>query len=226
MPAQGPGPRAGVADAQIARVQVVRQREQTGPSPDREVRDPLPEVRSEQATVVRRHIADERQTAPAPDAVQRAVEHSQPPVAAEILGDGGLGVAHQAPKLLPGHLDVAAFDGMRLPAPPAPVSGQADGSPAGEDRRAPHRYPLEARRPVVRDEHRAGGPAPRQPRADVALRAGVGQARLRPHRAIDEGHPARPGRHLRPVRLERAAVLDQLAGERVRRLVLGLDPAP
>ena len=36
------------------------------------------------------------------------------------------------------------------------------------------------RRSVVRDEHRAGGPASRQPRAHVALQAGVGQARLRP----------------------------------------------
>ena len=74
-------------------------------------------------------IADERQAAPAPDAVQRAIEHGQPPVPAELLGDHRLGVAHQAPKLLPGHLDVAALDGVRLPLPTVTVSGQADGSP-------------------------------------------------------------------------------------------------
>ena len=42
----------------------------------------------------------------------------KPAFAAELLGDGRLGVAHQAPKLLPGHLDVAALDGMRLPRVP------------------------------------------------------------------------------------------------------------
>ena len=160
------------------------------------------------------------------DAVQRAVEHRQPPGAAERLGDGRLGVAHQASKLLPGPLDVAALHGVRFPLPSVPVIGQADSPPAGEDRGAPHGDPLEARRPVVRDEHRAGGPASRQPRADLAQRTGVGQASLRPHRAVDECHPAGPGRHLRPVRRERAAVLDQLAVERVRRPVVGLEAGP
>ena len=56
--------------------------------------------------------------------------------------------------------------------------GQADGSPTGEDRRAPHCDPLEPRRPVVRNEHRAGGPASRQPRADVALRVATPTMKL------------------------------------------------
>ena len=44
----------------------------------------------------RLHVADDGQAAAVPNAVQRAVEHRQPPLARESLGDVRLGVTRQA----------------------------------------------------------------------------------------------------------------------------------
>ena len=80
------------------------------------------------------------------DAVQRAVEHCQPPVVREGLGDVRLGVTHQALELLTRRFDVGPVDRVRLRAPAVAVVWQPDGPAAGEDGGAPGRYLVEAGR--------------------------------------------------------------------------------
>ena len=76
--------------------------------------------------MMRLDVADYRQAAPMADAVQRAVEHRQPAVGAELLGDVGLCVAHQALELLPGGFDVGAVDPRTAPTASRP-GGRAGG---------------------------------------------------------------------------------------------------
>ena len=64
--------------------------------PGRQLRHPEPVLAGEHAAVVRLHVADDGQAAAVPDAGQGAVEHRQPPLVREGLGDVRLGVTHQA----------------------------------------------------------------------------------------------------------------------------------
>ena len=64
------------------------------------------------------HVVDDGQVAAVPDAVQRAVEHRQPPLVGEGLGDVRLGVTHQALELLTRRFDVGPVDCVRLPRVP------------------------------------------------------------------------------------------------------------
>ena len=187
----GAGPRPGIADPQVAPVQLVTHREEARTLPHRQPRHLRPVLVGKHTAVMRLDVADDRQTAAVADAVQRAVEHRQPPVGAEPLGDVGLGVAHQPLELLPSGLDVRAVDRVRLPPPSVPVVGQGDRVSTREDGRASPRHPVEACRCVLRNEHCARGPASRQPRAHVSVRAAVGQARLGAHRTVHERETVR-----------------------------------
>ena len=164
-------------------------------------------------------------------AVGRRPTCPAPPATAPRWG-GRSGTARRplprTPKLLPGHLDVAALaGGVRLPLPAVAVSRQADGSPAGEDRRPFHSDPLETRQPVVRNQHRAGGPASRQARADCPLSGRCRSGARRPHRAVDEGHPARTGGHHRPVPFRtRRRPRPARSRARAATRVLGLEAGP
>ena len=217
------GPRSGVAHPQVAAVQLVAHREESGTFPRRQPRHLGPVRVGKHTAVMRLDVADDRQPAAVPDAVQRAVEHGQPSAGAELFGDVGLGVAHQALKLLAGGLDVGAVDRVRFPAPPVAVVGQAGRVSTREDGRASDGHPVEAGGSVLRDEHGAGGPATGEARADVALRAGVGQARLGAHRAVHESQAVRAAPDGRAVGLECSGILDELALEGMRRIVLRLE---
>ena len=95
---------------------------------------------------MRLHVADDGQAAAVPGAVQGAVEHRQPPLVREGLGDVRLGVTHQALELLTGRFDVGPVHRVRLPAPAVAVVRQSDG-----------RLPVKmAARPVVTWSKRAG----------------------------------------------------------------------
>ena len=94
-----------------------------------------------------------------PDAVQGAVEHRQPLLVRQRLGDVRLGVAHQALELLTRRVDVGPVDRVRLPAPAVAVVGQPDGLAAREDGGAPRRHLVEAGRFVPIDDHRPRPPS-------------------------------------------------------------------
>ena len=149
------------------------------------------------------------QGAAVPDAVQGAVEHRQPSLVREGLGDVRLGVPHQALELLTRRVDVGAVDRVRLPSPAVAVVGQPDGPAAGEDGGAPRRHLVEAGRFVPIDKHRPRRPASRQAHAHVAVGAGAGQPRLGAQGAVDEGDAAGAVRVGRPVRHERPVVFDR-----------------
>ena len=129
MPAQGARPRSGVTHAQVAAVESVLHREEARPFPGRQLRHPDPVLAGEHAAVVRLHVADDGQAAAMPNAVQRAVEHRQPPVVREGLGDVRLGVTHQALELLTRRVDVGPVD--RVTAPSASRRGGRAGGRAG-----------------------------------------------------------------------------------------------
>ena len=128
MPAHGPAHGPGVTHAQVAAVESVLHREEARPFPGRQL-----VLAGEHAAVVRLHVADDGQAAAVPNAVQRAVEHRQPPVVREGLGDVRRGVTHQALELLTHRFDVGPVDRVRFPAPAGAVVGQPDGLAARED---------------------------------------------------------------------------------------------
>ena len=80
MPAQGPAHGPGVTHAQVAAVESVPHREEARPFTGRQFRHSDPVLAGEHAAVVRLHVADDGQAAAVPNAVQRAVEHRQPPL--------------------------------------------------------------------------------------------------------------------------------------------------
>ena len=178
MPAQGPAHGPGVTHAQVAAVESVPHREEARPFTGRQFRHSDPVLAGEHAAVVRLHVADDGQAAAVPNAVQRAVEHRQPPLVREGLGDVRFGVTHQALELLTRRFDVGPVNRVRLPAPAVAVVRQPDGLATREDGGAPRRHPVEAGRFVPIDEHRPRRPASRQAHAHVAVGVGAGQPRL------------------------------------------------
>ena len=75
-----------------------------------------------------------------------AVEHRQPSLVREGLGDVRFGVTHQVLELLPRRFDIGPVDRVRLPAPAGAVVGQVEGRPVVKM----------AARPVVTWSKRAG----------------------------------------------------------------------
>ncbi len=165
MPAQGPAQGPGVAHAQVPTVEGVLHREEARPFPGRQLRHPDPALAGKHAAVVRLHVADDGQAGAVTDAVQRAIEHCQPPLVREGLGVVRLGVTHQALELLTGRFDVGPVNRVRLPAPAVAVVWQPDGPPAREDGGAPRPHLVEAGRFVAIDEHCPRRPASRQAHA-------------------------------------------------------------
>ena len=94
------GPRPRHADPQVAAVEVVAHREQPGAFAGVQVGHLPPSLGGQHRAVMSLDVADHRQRARTADVVQRTVDHRQPVLLRQPLGDAGLGVAHAPPQAL------------------------------------------------------------------------------------------------------------------------------
>ena len=130
------------------------------PFPGGKLRHPDPVLAGEHAAVVRLHVADDGQAAAVPNAVQRAVEHRQPPLARESLGDVRLGVTHQVLELLTRRLRHRTCQPRTAPSASRRGGRQPDGRPLVKRWRAPS---SPGRSGPVRPHRRAPPPPPSFP---------------------------------------------------------------
>ena len=195
--------------------------EEARPFPGRQLRHADPVLAGEHATVVRLHVADDGQAAAVPDAVQRAIEHRQPPLVRDGLGDvrlrrhaSGAGAADGAASTS----ESTAYGSRRQP---SRWSGSRTGRPPVKMAVAPlvtWSKRAGSSPPIV--EGRPAAQLPARPHADVAVGARCGSAAprcvgCRRRKATRRGRSA--------VRHERPLVLDQLALNGMRGVVRRLE---
>ena len=169
-------------------------------------------------------VADGRQGARAADVVQRPVDHGQPPCAASSSAiSASVSRIRRCRRSRAASSSVPAIESPSQLHPPR-CDGSSTRCPAVKI----------AARPTATRSKRSGRsasartvPAPQLPasRTPFPVRRYARQARLDPHRAVDERQPSRALRYRRPVDTERPTVLHQLARHRVRSVDLHLEAA-